>query len=176
MKRKIQAAEILEAKDKDVIQLFSKRSELGNFASIKRDRFVPFGITPTTIIEMKRQERQMRENFEDLDIPIGLDRDTLRTLQKMRQDMYKLDLNENFNKQLILENYLPEKQSSIPGAGSERQVTQVPPLPPQPMPNQQVISPPMPQMSQLNQGLTVTENALLSEEEKQIRLRQRGLA
>jgi hypothetical protein len=28
----------------------------------------------------------------------------------------------------------------------------------------------------LNQGLTNTENALLSEEEKQIRLRQRGLA
>jgi len=28
----------------------------------------------------------------------------------------------------------------------------------------------------MNQGLTMTENALLSEEEKQIRLRQRGLA
>jgi len=28
----------------------------------------------------------------------------------------------------------------------------------------------------MNQGLTPTENALLSEEEKQIRLRQRGLA
>jgi hypothetical protein len=28
----------------------------------------------------------------------------------------------------------------------------------------------------MNQGLTATENALLSEEEKQIRLRQRGLA
>jgi hypothetical protein len=27
----------------------------------------------------------------------------------------------------------------------------------------------------MNQGLTPTENALLSEEEKQIRLRQRGL-
>jgi hypothetical protein len=28
----------------------------------------------------------------------------------------------------------------------------------------------------MNQGLTPTENALLSEEEKQMRLRQRGLA
>jgi hypothetical protein len=44
------------------------------------------------------------------------------------------------------------------------------------MPNQQVISPPMPQMAQLNQGLTPSENALLSDSEKQIRLRQRGLA
>jgi hypothetical protein len=63
----------------------------------------------------------------------------------------------------------------LPGASGERQVTQVPPLPPQPMPNQQVISPPMPQMAQLNQGLTPSENALLSDSEKQMRLRQRGL-
>jgi len=176
LKRKIQAAEILEAKNQDVVQLFSKRSELGNYAAVKRDKFVPFGITPTTIVEMKRQERQMRENFNDLDIPIGIDRDTLRSIQKMRQDMYKLDLNENFNKQIKLEDYLPEKQSSIPGAGSERQVTQVPPLPPQPMPNQQVVTPAVPQVAQLNQGLTPTESALLSQEEQQIRLRQRGLA
>jgi len=34
----------------------------------------------------------------------------------------------------------------------------------------------MPQVTgTMNQGLTPTENALLSEEEKQIRLRQRGL-
>ena len=43
------------------------------------------------------------------------------------------------------------------------------------MPSNQVI-----QMSQalgnMNQGLTPVENALLSEEEKMIRLRQRGLA
>jgi hypothetical protein len=51
-------------------------------------------------------------------------------------------------------------------------------LPPTPMPNAQVIQPqPMAQApGNLNQGLTNTENALLSEEEKQIRLRSRGLA
>jgi len=48
-------------------------------------------------------------------------------------------------------------------------------LPQQPMPSPQVIQP-MPQVTGImNQGLTPTENALLSEEEKQIRLRQRGL-
>jgi hypothetical protein len=48
-------------------------------------------------------------------------------------------------------------------------------LPPQPMPDPQVVQP-MPQAPGImNQGLTPTENALLSEEEKQIRLRQRGL-
>ena len=45
------------------------------------------------------------------------------------------------------------------------------------MPNQQVIQTAALQASgALNQGLTATENALLSEEEKQIRLRQRGFA
>jgi hypothetical protein len=49
-------------------------------------------------------------------------------------------------------------------------------LPPQPMPNPQVVTPSVPQVSSLNQGLTVSENAYLSESEKQMRLRQRGLA
>ena len=46
-----------------------------------------------------------------------------------------------------------------------------------PMPNQQVIqTAAMPAAGAMNQGLTSVENALLSDEEKQIRLRQRGLA
>ena len=90
--------------------------------------------------------------------------------------MYRMNLEEDFNKQIKLEDYLPKQQSSLPGASGERQVTQVPPLPPQPMPNQQVISPPPVQVSQLNQGLTPAESSYLSEDEKQMRLRQRGLA
>jgi hypothetical protein len=49
-------------------------------------------------------------------------------------------------------------------------------LPPQPMPSPQVIQTIPQAPGIMNQGLTPTENALLSEEEKQIRLRQRGLA
>jgi hypothetical protein len=50
-------------------------------------------------------------------------------------------------------------------------------LPPTPMPSGEVIQTAAVQAPGLmNQGLTPTENALLSEEEKQIRLRQRGLA
>ena len=50
---------------------------------------------------------------------------------------------------------------------------QTPPLPIQPSPNQQVVQT-MPTISQT--GLTPTEQGLLSEEEKAIRLKQRGLA
>ena len=53
-------------------------------------------------------------------------------------------------------------------------------LPPTAMPNAQVIqSAAMQQVGApgtMNQGLTPTENALLSDEEKQIKLRSRGLA
>ena len=50
-------------------------------------------------------------------------------------------------------------------------------LPPTPMPNQQVVqTAAMPAAGVMNQGLTPVENALLSEEEKQIKLRSRGLA
>ena len=50
-------------------------------------------------------------------------------------------------------------------------------LPPTPMPSGEVIQTAAVQAPGImNQGLTMTENALLSEEEKQMRLRQRGLA
>ena len=49
-----------------------------------------------------------------------------------------------------------------------------PPLKDQPMPSSEVVShTPIPEVSQT--GLTQTEQALLSDEEKSIRLRQRGL-
>mgnify|MGYP001229287595 FL=1 len=46
------------------------------------------------------------------------------------------------------------------------------------MPNQQIVqtAAAMPAAGAMNQGLTPTENALYSEEEKQITLRNRGLA
>jgi hypothetical protein len=172
LKRKIQAAETLNATNRDLSVLFDKRQENNNYAALKSNRFIPFEVTETTIDEFRRQEKELREKFDDLGIPAGLSRDTLRKIYKMTNQMYRLRLDDNFNKSILLEDYL----SSLPGASGERQVTQVPPLPVQPMPNQQVISPPMPQMSQLNQGLTPTESALLSQEEQQIRLRQRGLA
>ena len=48
----------------------------------------------------------------------------------------------------------------------------VPPLPEQPMPSTSVVQTPPPVTES---GLTMTEQALLSEEEKMIRLKDRGL-
>lgn len=68
------------------------------------------------------------------------------------------------------------KRFALPGQDLFSKAPQKP-LPPTPMPNQQVIqTAALPASGIMNQGLTATENALLSEEEKQIRLRSRGLA
>ena len=45
-----------------------------------------------------------------------------------------------------------------------------------PMPNASIISKPPTQIAGLSNGLTPIENALLNESEKQMRLKQRGLA
>jgi hypothetical protein len=86
------------------------------------------------------------------------------TLESMRNLFEIQNLYGDFD--LDLEQFLPDTQPDGQSA-----------LPPTPMPDQQVIQTAAVQApGNLNQGLTNTENALLSEEEKQIRLRQRGLA
>ena len=78
----------------------------------------------------------------------------------MRKDMSKLKLNQEFN--IDVEKYLlPEPDTSM-----------VPPLPEQPMPN---VSLAQQTPNVMQTGLTPTESALLSEEEKMIALRNRGL-
>ena len=76
-------------------------------------------------------------------------------------------LDEDFDQQFDIKDYL----SAAPG--SNQVASNVQPLPQQPQP---IMGQQMPQQQTITQtGLTPTENALLSEEEKQIRLRQRGI-
>ena len=162
LKRKVEAAEILNAKKKDLIRLFEKRQESKNFALVQKNKFAPFKLTKETIEEAKRQENLLTDTFDELQIPAGITRQTLRTLFNMQRKMYKLKLNKDFESQISLEDFLPKPISSQSNAA---------PLPQQPMPN---VNPGLAQIPQ--GGLTPTENALLSDAEKQIRLRQRGLA
>ena len=115
----------------------------------------------------------------------------LPTLRAMTRDMNRLQLSGVFEKNVELQEfsegglvYTPTLAETY-GGGIDLNdyLINTDPLgpaalPQQPMPNPQVVQPqPMAQApGVMNQGLTATENALLSEEEKQIRLRQRGLA
>jgi hypothetical protein len=108
---------------------------------------------------------KIQERFQDIAFEGGQPNPFLgaeNTLEAMRNLMETQNLYGDFN--LELENFLPDTNPAGQSA-----------LPPTDMPSPNVI-----QTSQMpagmNQGLTAVENALLSDEEKQIRLRQRGLA
>jgi hypothetical protein len=90
----------------------------------------------------------------------------LDIIEQMENDMIELQLNKDFD--LDINEYL------IPTQTSELLIT--PDIPKQvsdAAPNPNVIN--SGQMAQLNNGLTMAENALLSEEEKMIKLRSRGM-
>ena len=83
--------------------------------------------------------------------------------KQLSKDYTPFESGDDFYKYINVDDYMIKDQSSLPQGF----------LPQQPMPN--VPAQPA-QVSSITQtGLTPTENALLSEEEKQIRLRQRGL-
>ena len=75
-------------------------------------------------------------------------------------------------------NYYHDRRDADINNYITQQELQTPMLPQTPMPNQNVIQASIKAQATepLNDGLTNTENALLSQEEKMIRLRQRGLA
>ena len=110
---------------------------------------------------------KIQERFEDIAFQGGQPNPFLGaegTLESMRNLLEIQNLYGDFN--LELSDFLPDTDPQGESA-----------LPEQPMPNQQVVqTAAMPASGVMNQGLTATENALLSEEEKQIRLRSRGLA
>ena len=108
---------------------------------------------------------KIQERFEDIALEGGQPNPFLGaegTLEAMRNLMETQNLYGDFN--LDLKDFLPDTDPAGQSA-----------LPPTDMPSAAVI-----QTSQapgnMNQGLTPVENALLSEEEKMIKLRQRGLA
>src|SRR5210317_293456 len=110
---------------------------------------------------------KIEERFQDISIEGGQPNPLLVAQGSMRAIEGALkgqNLYGDF--QLELENFMPDTDPQGQSA-----------LPEQVMPSQEVIQTATVQApGAMNQGLTATENALLSEEEKQIRLRSRGLA
>ena len=139
------------------------------------DIFEKRGIPKSTLEELLSGEfdpffpsDKIQERFEDISRETGQPNPFLGaegTLEAMKNLLEIQNLYGDF--QLDLEQFLPDTQPDGQSA-----------LPPTPMPNQETVQTAavMPAAGAMNQGLTNTENALLSEEEKQIRLRQRGLA
>jgi hypothetical protein len=148
----IEAAKILNINPLELRKVFDKRGvSLDDLSRAKMDPYYP--------------SEGIIERFNEIEQEIGINpyKEVRPILLQMQRILKRQRLDDDFI--LDLEDFL------IPVPGSEQSSVQ--PLPQQPMPNPQVL---MSQMPVSQTGLTPTENALLSEEEKQIRLRQRGLS
>ena len=159
---------------KDMLNHIQNAMTLGVNPNKLEDIFEKRGIPKSTLEELLSGEfdpffpsDKIQERFEDISRETGQPNPFLEaegTLESMKNLFEIQNLYGDF--ELDLEQFLPDTQFDGQSA-----------LPPTPMPDQQVIQTAAVQApGNLNQGLTNTENALLSEEEKQIRLRQRGLA
>jgi hypothetical protein len=160
-------ARVLEVDEDAMKKLYADRGIRKEFNFMNEGEYLPFKVSPGYSKKVREQREKLEEQFEQLTFEAPLDSEVLQILNEMKSDMTGMSLEDRYQDQIKLEDYLTgEKRSSsinnIP----------TPPLPEQPQPNPQVVStPPMPMES----GLTTTENALLSDEEKAIRLRQRGI-
>ena len=158
MHNKIKAAQTLNVERNNLFKEFDKRQiSSREFGQLDNGIFVPY--FPSNEIQIRF--REIADNL-GIDNPFEIARDTI---MDMRSDFRDLDLNEPFS--LNLEDYLPSEEPQTPQIQPQTiQQGEVP------MPNTQIVQS-TPSITQT--GLTPTENALLSDEEKQIRLRQRGM-
>jgi hypothetical protein len=161
LRRVYDAVKTLGMRDDKIEELFGKRGELPLYGDIENNVFFPLLIS-------RGQVAGIEDLARDKKIPNILNERILSIIEKMENDMIELRLNKDFD--LDLEKYLIKPRQT-----SELLIT--PDIPKQvssAVPNVNVIN--NNQMAQLNEGLTRTENALLTEEEKAMKLKERGLA
>ena len=155
MQNHVKNAQTLGLNQSDAFESFDSRGLKKDYIYLNEGAFQPYFPSNKII-----------ENFQDIANRTGQPNpltDALGEVQSMYSDFLGLRLNEDWT--FKLEDYLPQ---SITAPGQSA-------LPEQPMPNVNIIGQ-TPQFNTPQQGLTPTELALLSPEEQQMRLRQRGLA
>ena len=163
MYRNLNSANILGVEDNALRKTFKERQlSDDSFRQLKDGRFEPY--FPSKDIEDRFKE--IARDLGDIDVF----KEIKPTLKEMNRDLKSLDLEETFD--LDLTDYLEEGPGIAESLGLGN-------IGQPPMPNQQILQTSQVQAPGSNvtsQGLTPTELALLSPEEQQIRLRQRGLA
>src|SRR5210317_1358651 len=169
----------LQFKDR---QNFGKKTMKYLFANRYRPSNIP-GFKEYTDITQKSY-RKLLETYPDLKFedvfPLAQMQEIVGKWNGVPLGLSDEDLDRYFNKELpsVIDKQSQKTDETIEQEPQKvSQKPQTAPLPDTPAPDQQVVqTAALPASGALNQGLTATENALLSEEEKQIRLRSRGLA
>ena len=160
IKRIVDAAQVLGLRRKDIKRIFTDRGQGKLYNDyLRRNKFQPFTVS-------KNMEQAYEDLAKEKGIANPLNKNVRKRIKKIIKQLKKQRLNSDY---IIRES---DWMAALPAAETT-QVAQAP-LPPTPGVDAQ-------QFAQTNQnitptGLTHTETALLSNEEKAMRLRQRGLA
>jgi len=151
MKNKINSAKTLGMSEDEIGKTFIDRGRKKNLQFIEANTFKPFFPSKDIRKALIEVEQKTGQDFYSTAEP---------TILRMLEDFKTQNLNEPWN--FKLEDYLPrpEPQSRVP-------------LPEQPQPNPALVQQTPPPVTQT--GLTPTEQALLSEEERMTALRNRGM-
>ena len=156
MHNKIKSAQILGTDTGSLQDEFSKRQISANeFGELDLGYFIPYF-----------PSQNIQDRFQQIADDLGISNpffEALNEIIQMQIDFSNQRLNEPFT--LDLEDYIAPVVDPVSLA----------PLPEQPMPNPQVLQSLAPIQNISQTGLTPVEQALLSPEEQQIRLRQRGM-
>jgi hypothetical protein len=156
LRRIYDAVKVLGMRDPKIAEEFDDQKSIPLYGFIEDNRFKPFNISDDVIAGYVKLS-------EEKNIPNPLDDQVLEILESIQDKLFE---DQELNKPFVIneEDYLikdPKKTSMVP------------PLPEQPMPNPAIVQTP-PSVTQT--GLTAMEQALLSEEEKMMTLKNRGLA
>jgi hypothetical protein len=158
MSRDIKAAKILGTNMDLIAQEFVERQLKKSYGILSEGMFVPYFPSKNVQREFAQIEERIGVNnpFEEV----------AYILEEIYQDISNLTLEDEFN--ININDYL------TPDPGILGQM--LPQISETPSVNPALMSQVMPSQNVMETGLTPTEQALLSEEEKAIRLRQRGMA
>ena len=204
MFKNISAANTLGVSNPDLRKEFRDRQiSMDSFGKLQRGRFDPYFPSKEIIARFREIAKDLgdpdafrdarsdlmalQRDFRQLDIGesfnqggrVGLAQGSggsiteteinslLASLRSVREDLRKLDLDDEFDFEMeqYIEPEQPEGQAQVPQTG----------LPPTPDVNPALMQQVLPSTNVMETGLTHTEQALLSNEEKAIRLRQRGM-
>jgi len=152
LRRVYDAAKVLGMRDPKIAEEFDDQKSLNLYGFIENNKYKPFSVSKDVIAGYQKLS-------EEKNIPNPLSDEVLEVLDKIQEKLFD---DQELNKPFVIneEDYLIKPKTSA-----------VAPLPEQPMPNPAMVqTPPVTQT-----GLTPTEQALLSEEERMIALRNRGL-
>jgi hypothetical protein len=157
LRRIYDAVKVLGMRDPKIAEEFDDQKSMTTYGFIEDNSFKPFSVSKDVI-------RGFIKLSEEKNIPNPLDDEVLEILDKIQEKLFD---EQKLNKPFVIneEDYLikPKETSRAP-------------LPETPMPNATVVASNQAPANTMQTGLTVTEQALLSEEEKMMTLKNRGLA